>query len=72
MIRNKQEEGSTNYQDEPHHEGEQQNIPPQGQPRSTNNSHSMSDMLQDSPEQKAGRENKGQEGNRTQQNRENE
>ena len=67
MDRNKQEEGSTNYQDMPHNEGAQQNIPPHGQPRSANNSHSMSDMLQPSPEQQAGREHEAGEGNRTQQ-----
>ena len=67
MNKDRKEEGSTNYQDMPHNEGAQQNTPPQGQPRSANNSHSMSDMLQPSPEQKAGREQEAQEGSRTQQ-----
>ncbi len=66
MISEKKEAGSTNYQDSPHHEGTEQDIPPQGQPHSTNNSHSMSDMMQDSPEQKAGRGNRPDENNRPQ------
>ena len=56
---------SNDYQDHGHNEGEQNNIPPHGQARGKNNSHSTSDMMQDSPEQKAGREQKSTPGENT-------
>ncbi|HYE55894.1 MAG TPA: hypothetical protein VD996_13670 [Chitinophagaceae bacterium] len=49
------EQTSGNFQDSPHKEGNMGNTPPQGQPREGNNSQSMDNILQDSPEQLAGR-----------------
>jgi hypothetical protein len=48
-----------NHQDHPHQEGQQNNIAPihdfDGQRRSGNNSQQMSNMMNESPEQKSGR-----------------
>ncbi|RYZ25533.1 MAG: hypothetical protein EOO10_18035 [Chitinophagaceae bacterium] len=50
---------TTNQQDHPHREGQTMNTTPQqqgtGQRVSTNNSQGMSDMMNESEEQKAGR-----------------
>lgn len=50
---------SVNHQDHPHQEGAQNNIPPliqgNGQRNSDNHSQPMSNMMQESEEQKAGR-----------------
>jgi len=55
---------SNDYQDRSHNEGQENNIPPQGQPRGKNNSHSTSDMMQNSQRQKTGNEQKAaNEGN---------
>jgi len=50
-------------QDSGHKEGNQQNTPPQGQPREGGNPQTMSNMLQDSPEQLAGRKKQDEEQN---------
>lgn len=57
MKRNK---ANINYQDQPHHEGAQNNAGIEGQPNAHNVTHSHSEMLQDSQEQKAGRKNQPQ------------
>lgn len=46
---------SPNFQDSQHKEGNQNNTPPQGQPREGSNPQTQSTMNQDSEEQKAGR-----------------
>jgi hypothetical protein len=45
-----------NHQDHPHTEGAQSNIPPkkETQRHTDNNSHAMNNMMNESPEQKAG------------------
>lgn len=45
-----------NHQDHPHQEGQQNNIPARqgGQRQTDNNSHELSSMMNESPEQKAG------------------
>ena len=50
---------SSNAQDGSHAEGAGNNVPSTGKKGKTNNSQGMTDMLRDSPEQKAGR-NKNQ------------
>ncbi|HWJ26415.1 MAG TPA: hypothetical protein VNS32_07710 [Flavisolibacter sp.] len=54
------------HQDHPHQEGQQNNTPPihykDGQRRSNNNKQEMSNMKQDSAEQRAGREHGRKDG----------
>ena len=51
---------STNAQDVGHSEGQGRNVPTTGRKNKTNNSQAMTDMLNESEEQKAGR-NKNKE-----------
>jgi hypothetical protein len=46
---------SSNAQDAGHMEGQGRNVPTTGRTGKTNNSQAMSDMMQESEEQKAGR-----------------
>ena len=58
-MNEKRENASVNHQTHPRQEGEQNNIPPihkaDGQRRSDNHSQPMSNMMEESPEQKAGK-----------------
>lgn len=60
---------SVNQQDHPHNEGQQQNTTPQvqgtGQRVSENKTQQMSDMLNESDEQRAGREDEQSNGRQT-------
>jgi hypothetical protein len=54
MRKNKENIG---YQDKSHKEGQQNNAIPAGQPNSRNNTSSVSEVMENSPEQVAGRKN---------------
>ena len=58
----KKNKANINYQDHPHQEGAQNNTAPEGQPNAHNNTRSISEMNQDSPEQLAGRNKEANKG----------